>query len=125
MSRGENRIAILDQSRIHGLNKNTQTGDFGNLFSKTASSTEPLASEVGVGEANHQELISFFLGILPSTQVAAVSSLVGPEPRGPHGVANRDRDVHRPVPPSALIRRNELYLSCTHQASSNVPTPPS
>ena len=88
MSRGQNRMAVLGEGRIRGHNKNTQTGDFGNLFSKTASSTEPLASEVGVGEANCQELISFFLGILPATQVAAVSSLVGSEPRGPHGVAN-------------------------------------
>ena len=72
--RAENRTAILDQGRICGPNKNAQTSDFGNLFSKTASSTEPLASEVGVSEANRQELISFFLGILLATQAAAVGA---------------------------------------------------
>lgn len=52
----------MDQGRICGPNENAQSSDCGNLFSKTASSTEPLASEVGVSEASRQELISFFLG---------------------------------------------------------------
>ena len=88
VSRGKNRMFILDQGRIRGPNKNVYTRDSGNLFSKTASSTEPLSSELGVGEANCQELISFFLGILPATQAAAGRCLLGPRPQGPHGMEN-------------------------------------
>lgn len=74
---------ICTGSRICGSDKKAQTSDSGNTFSKTHSPTEPLPSEVGVGEANSQELISFFLGILPATQDAASGARWCPEPQGP------------------------------------------
>ena len=51
------------------------------MFFKTDSPTEPLPSEVGVGEGNSQQLISFFLGILLAIQDAASSAWWCPEPQ--------------------------------------------
>ena len=82
MSRGKNRKSVLG-SRICGSNKNAQTSDSGNRFSKTDSPTKPLPSWVGVGETNSQELIFFFLGILLAIQDAASGAWQCPDPGGP------------------------------------------
>lgn len=58
------------------------------MFSKPAFPTEPVTSEVGVGKTNSQGLISFFPGILPAIQDAAVRFLGVPCAWGPHSTAN-------------------------------------
>lgn len=78
MSRGETGNLSCIKAEICGSNKNTQTSDSGNMFLKLFLQLSLWPSEVGGGEANSQELISFFLGILPAMLDAAVRYLVEP-----------------------------------------------
>lgn len=71
------KAEFVDLSQIHG------PAVFGNMFSKTAFPTETVPSETGVGKANSPELISFFLGILPTIQDAAIRFLGVPCAWGP------------------------------------------
>jgi hypothetical protein len=72
MNRGDKRNPALDPRRKCRSNKSAQTRDWGggDRFSKAISSIEPLLLEAGLGQANSQKLISFFVGILPAIQNA-------------------------------------------------------
>lgn len=82
-SRGETGNLSCIKAEICGSNKNTQTSDSGNMFLKLFLQLSLWPSVVGGGEANSQELISFFLGILPAMLDVAVRYLVEPWASGP------------------------------------------